>query len=401
MMRKTGFHLLALALLALGNVPAAFGWGSYGHQQINVGALELIKGTVLGKCLKLNEKVVQRLSVTPDVDWKAGPKDKELPEDEYKAKQAIDRDEHSLHFFEEDAYKSTPETKLPSGAFKDGVPELERLLGENADHIAEVDPSKKLKDPEHPTLDDVTKHGTAPWRSLQLYDLAVAALKAGEVSKAIFYLGTMGHYVGDMSQPFHATLDFDGQASDAKGIHHVFEEAILETAAKGADAHLDHDTRLWSSFEATHDEVVATARRELAAAGGVAREKIISEITRLLDTGQAYIAPLTEAFSKENRAYCEAQLNEKKQSKHEKIAQAVITAFMGLSLPDPVHESRQSSVLGIANARMGESSALVARMWTSAFEAAGSPALNCSKISFESLDVVKNYPRPTYIPGVK
>lgn len=39
----------------------------------------------------------------------------------------------------------------------------------------------------------------------------------------LVYAGVVGHYVSDMAQPLHATENYDGQLTDQKGIHSVYE----------------------------------------------------------------------------------------------------------------------------------------------------------------------------------
>src|SRR3989344_4546454 len=40
--------------------------------------------------------------------------------------------------------------------------------------------------------------------------------------------GEMGHYIGDLSQPLHVTENYDGQDTEQRGIHHFFEETVVE-----------------------------------------------------------------------------------------------------------------------------------------------------------------------------
>src|SRR5205823_2921752 len=109
----------------------------------------------------------------------------------------------------------------------------------NADRIKQMDPEKaKQSDLNNPSPHDVIQHGTAPWRIVQLYNSGIAELKLAKAASgkknttdseahfklALLYLGAMGHYVGDMGQPFHASLDFDGGAFQPPqtGIHHDY-----------------------------------------------------------------------------------------------------------------------------------------------------------------------------------
>ena len=210
--------------------PAAWGWGQYGHEQVNDAAIDVL-GTSngLGKCLDDARYLVRRLAITPDMEWKTdlylptlapADKAKRLDDNQY---------EHQLHFDEVDAWVTNPKpgelAALPAGEYQDVFAFYRARITQNAAYIGEVDPSKKVKDPANPTVNDVTDHGTAPWRALQLYRLGVEALKKKDVKAALLYLGTMGHYVGDMTQPFHATLNFDGEhyTSPAGGIHHEID----------------------------------------------------------------------------------------------------------------------------------------------------------------------------------
>lgn len=47
------------------------------------------------------------------------------------------------------------------------------------------------------------------------------------VYQMIVYMGLLGHFVGDASQPFHTTADFDGYAAGHGGIHSYYEEQII------------------------------------------------------------------------------------------------------------------------------------------------------------------------------
>lgn len=47
------------------------------------------------------------------------------------------------------------------------------------------------------------------------------------VYNMMLYMGLMGHFVGDASQPFHATADHDGYGTGHGGIHSYYEEQIV------------------------------------------------------------------------------------------------------------------------------------------------------------------------------
>jgi hypothetical protein len=411
----------------------AFGWGSYGHEQINSAAIDALKGTSLGKCLETNRPLITRLAITPDYDWKmvgTAPTDPAL----LAKKKTNDHYEHPLHFFEADAF-ITPEkvsettvAALPSDAhYSKVVDAYRKALLTNISTVLRIDPSKSLRDPSHPTTHEVTEHGTAPWRILQLYDLGVAELKKGNIELALFYLGAMGHYVGDMSQPFHASLNFDGQYYDptAGGIHHTFEEAILEEAAKKTGSKMDHTTKLWSTFSATRPGVLASAKAKMAGAA-VDRATLLPQTFKLIGSGFSTITPLLAAFSyaktgelggypKEEPGLLNASrvttlspqgVRAALHTRSPSTPIAAVRAFLALDYLEPLKAAPSETVLQLANDRMGASSALLAQLWLSATHdaLATNPDLSkiagCAQYAFTDEAAINQYPKPSYLEAL-
>ena len=84
----------------------------------------------------------------------------------------------------------------------------------------------------------VEQLGSAPWRIQQLHRLMKQAFeRAGNakhqvglvkhVNSALLYGGLMAHFVGDLGNPHHTTSDFDGQASGNGGLHAYFESHVV------------------------------------------------------------------------------------------------------------------------------------------------------------------------------
>lgn len=75
--------------------------------------------------------------------------------------------------------------------------------------------------------------GRVPWRVEEIYDKLVVALReAGEGrsfagDNARYLAAVLAHYVEDAHQPFHAVVNYDGQATGQRGIHSRFETALV------------------------------------------------------------------------------------------------------------------------------------------------------------------------------
>jgi hypothetical protein len=72
------------------------------------------------------------------------------------------------------------------------------------------------------------KSGTLPWHIQTLMAKLTAAFKKRSRSEIVFISAELSHYLGDAHVPLHATTNYDGQLSDQKGIHSLWESQIPE-----------------------------------------------------------------------------------------------------------------------------------------------------------------------------
>jgi hypothetical protein len=75
--------------------------------------------------------------------------------------------------------------------------------------------------------------GRLPWRAEELYGRLVGAFR--DVGKAqnyaaenaVFLSAVLAHYIEDAHVPFHAVTNYDGQATNQRGIHSRFESQLV------------------------------------------------------------------------------------------------------------------------------------------------------------------------------
>ncbi len=389
----------------------ALGWGQYGHQQVNAAAVELLDpSSGIGKLFSANTDLLKRLSITPDMEWKRGGagSDSETLDADLQEPSKSDTQEHALHYFELDAFLAPGQsiTALPADEYRQARPRLQELLLANSTAVLRLDPDSPLQ---------AEAHGSAPWRALQLYDLGVAAFKAKDGAGALLYLGTLGHYIGDMSQPFHGTLIYNGvqHPKPAAGIHGAFEARMLSSVANKAAGGkaMDPDTLLWD-LSATHKTVSAQARQ---LTGGelkpIPRSDIVANVLEEQDSGRDFVEPLLKAFAKEcaraqkgefstsddtpfsifddfpaDAPYCVKS----PEFPRPRVSAAIVGAFSNARIGP-------TTVFAFAETRLAVAAALLARLWSSAYEDAGRPPLKARSYRLEELDVFGNYPRPDYL----
>lgn len=246
----------------------AFAWGGRGHQALCEAAVFLLKEDGLKSYLQNKPHVMGYLCNIPDTHWRSlgadankfgspthyvdyevlGLKIKEIPTD----------------------YKSIVSTYTgKTNQFKDGA------------NIFSV--------PE--------EFGSSWWRADQFYRRAVIAGEA--MSKAtppqgpkeeqdeklpynqaafdyLLSLGLMGHFVGDNSQPFHNTTDYDGWASGHGGIHAYFEDTAV------------------SFFEADLSQQVVKKARGLKKASYLTKPNVIEKMRELSEVSVADIKKILQ-----------------------------------------------------------------------------------------------------------
>jgi len=187
MRRLTAIALVALASSAASPVRVA-AWGSNGHKFITDRAIDILPAELKPFFQKFRPMLVER-SIDPDT---------------YRTVGFVD--EPPRHFVDMDAYGPFPFKNLPH------------------DYNAAI---AKYG------ADVVTKNGTVPWRTQEMYDHlreAFSRLATAEYSRDNIKLfsAVVSHYVADAFQPFHACVNYDGKLTNQQGIHARFESELFD-----------------------------------------------------------------------------------------------------------------------------------------------------------------------------
>ena len=158
---------------------ASFGWGGRLHMDINRAAALDVPDEMAA--WRAYDRLLSRYSIQPDL-WKAD-----------------DTAEGPRHYIDVERFRDTAFTSLP------------------------VDRAQVVTRPDgHPTIGD----GIAPWVILEAEQRLTRAMASNQWTLAMRWAGTLGHYVGDLHQPLHATEKFDDGNPLGTGIHVRWEDAL-------------------------------------------------------------------------------------------------------------------------------------------------------------------------------
>src|ERR1035437_8748183 len=75
-------------------------------------------------------------------------------------------------------------------------------------------------------------NGILPWYIQDLMDKLTKAFKEKKKTEILFIAADLGHYLGDANMPLHTSANFDGQKTDQKGIHSLWEARLPEMFGK-------------------------------------------------------------------------------------------------------------------------------------------------------------------------
>ena len=77
-------------------------------------------------------------------------------------------------------------------------------------------------------VDSFFKYGYVPYNIIMLQQKLTKAFRNGNKDSILFYAADMSHYIGDAHVPLHTTLNYDGQLTNQKGLHNLWESMIPE-----------------------------------------------------------------------------------------------------------------------------------------------------------------------------
>ncbi|MBC7850117.1 MAG: hypothetical protein H7Y31_10295 [Chitinophagaceae bacterium] len=76
--------------------------------------------------------------------------------------------------------------------------------------------------------DSVIAWGYVPFHVVRMKDDLTRAFKNQNADSILFYAADLAHYIGDAHVPLHTTANYDGQLTNQKGLHALWESVVPE-----------------------------------------------------------------------------------------------------------------------------------------------------------------------------
>lgn len=128
--------------------------------------------------------------------------------------------------------------------------------------------------------DTLKERGILPWVIYWEYTKLVWAMDSGTIQDVILIASDLGHYVADACVPLHTTHNYNGQHTNQKGIHALWESRIPESFSKNYNFYLGkavylEDPRIyaWQLINESHSLVDSVLMMEAALTSKFSKEK--------------------------------------------------------------------------------------------------------------------------------
>ena len=90
------------------------------------------------------------------------------------------------------------------------------------------------------TKDSLLKYGYVPYHVIYMKGKLTEAFKKGIKDSILFYAADLGHYIEDANVPLHTTANYDGQLTNQKGLHSLWESMIPELEIENYNLYSAH-----------------------------------------------------------------------------------------------------------------------------------------------------------------
>lgn len=170
------------SVLALSILTLCSSWGFFAHQHIHHLAVFILPKS-MAAFYKSNINYITEHSITAD------------------KRRYNDSTEAPRHFLDADHYGKTPFKTIPHKW---------------------IDAAAKY------SKDTLIKYGTLPWTIQYQYYKLVRAFKAHDTTGILHTSADLGHYVSDACVPLHLSTNYDGQLTNQKGLHALWESRLPE-----------------------------------------------------------------------------------------------------------------------------------------------------------------------------
>jgi hypothetical protein len=125
------------------------------------------------------------------------------------------------------------------------------------------------------TKDTLNKYGYVPYEVIVEKENLTRAFRNANKDSILFYAADLGHYIGDANVPLHVSVNYDGQLTNQRGLHNLWESTVPEVELNQYNLYSGHEARYLKNPEETIWDAIRNAHMLLT--GIFYQEKEVSK----------------------------------------------------------------------------------------------------------------------------
>lgn len=209
------------------------------------------------------------------------------------------------------------------------------MFGENAAYTMPLDWDAAVK---KYTKDSLLKYGYVPYHVIYMKGKLTEAFRENNVDSILFYAADLGHYISDAHVPLHTTMNYDGQLTNQKGIHALWESTVPEIEianytlnSKHEATYLKHpEQAIWNAVRVSAALVPEMLKQEIEVSKSFTEDqKFRTQMRR----GKPYKS-YTSEFAKAYAIALKSSINDQLISSANLVADFYYTAWVDAGKPD-------------------------------------------------------------------
>ncbi|MEA5404310.1 zinc dependent phospholipase C family protein [Arcicella sp. DC2W] len=154
------------------------------------------------------------------------------------------------------------------------------------------------------TVDTLKEYGTLPWVVVDMQEKLTNAFRSKMKDSILFYAADLGHYISDAHVPLHTSYNYDGQLTNQKGLHSLWETAVPEMNIESYNLHTKHKAKyikdplaeIWKKIAATNKLLDGVFKEEINASVGFTEERKFKRSERFGQMRKNYTGEFAKAY---------------------------------------------------------------------------------------------------------
>jgi hypothetical protein len=155
------------------------------------------------------------------------------------------------------------------------------------------------------SADTLRKYGTVPWEIIKLQEKLTNSFRNKLKDSILYYSADLGHYIADAHVPLHTTVNYDGQLSNQRGLHSLWESTVPEMNIDTYNLYQNHKAKyvkypievIWQKIRESNIMLEKVLSDEILASEGFTDEKKFKRSERFGQMRKNYTGDFAKAYA--------------------------------------------------------------------------------------------------------